>query len=66
MKFNISLVTRIGWALAIIIAWALHKWNAEGSIIGVLVVVCGWTSIKIVDEGITAALLLARANKNED
>jgi len=66
MKFNISLVTRIGWALAIITAWALHGWNAEGSIIGVIVVVCGWTSIKIVNEGITATLLLARNNKDED
>lgn len=65
MKFNIALVTRIGWALAIIIAWALHGWNAEGSIIGVLVVVCGWTSIKIVNEGITATLIVTR-NKDED
>lgn len=65
MKFNIVLVTRIGWALAIIIAWALHRWNTEGSIIGVLVVVCGWTSIKIVNEGITAALIATR-NKDED
>lgn len=66
MNFNISLVTRIGWALAIITAWALHGRNAEGSIIGVIVVVCGWTSIKIVNEGITAALLISRNNKDED
>ena len=66
MKFNIAIVTRIGWALAIIIAWALHGWNAEGSIIGVLVVVCGWTSIKIVNEGIIAALIATHNNKDED
>ena len=66
MKFNIVLVTRIGWALAIIIAWALHGWNAEGSIIGGLVVVCGWTSIKIVNEGIIAALIATRKDKDED
>jgi len=63
---NLVLVTRIGWAVALLAAWTARAWNNDGSVIGVLIIVCGWVSIRIVSEGITASLLLMRADENEN
>jgi hypothetical protein len=63
---NLTLITRIGWAVALLAAWTARAWNSDGSVIGVLIVVCGWTSVRIVSEGITASLLLMRADEDEE
>lgn len=63
---NLALVTRVGWAVALLAAWTARAWNSDGSVIGVLIVVCGWVSVRIVSEGITASLLLMRADEGEE
>jgi hypothetical protein len=60
---SLKLVTQVGWAVALLAAWTARAWNSDGSVIGVLIVVCGWVSVRIVSEGITASLLLMRADE---
>lgn len=63
---SLKLVTQVGWAVALLGAWTARAWNSDGSIIGVLIVVCGWVSVRIVSEGIAASLILARADEDEE
>jgi len=63
---KLPLVTRIGWACAMIAAWTARAWSADGSVVGVVIVICGWATVKIVSEGITASLLLMRADEDEE
>jgi hypothetical protein len=49
-----------------IAAWTARAWSADGSVIGVVIVICGWATVKIVSEGITASLLLMRADEDEE
>ena len=62
---NLVLITRVGWAVALLAAWTARAWNSDGSVIGVLIVVCGWVSVRIVSEGIAASLLLTRADDED-
>ena len=63
---SLKLVTQVGWAVALLGTWTARAWNNDGSIIGVLIVVCGWVSVRIVSEGIAASLILTRADEDEE
>lgn len=62
---KLILFTRIGWACALLAAWAFRAWNSDGSIIGIVIVICGWSSVRIISEGIIASSLIMKANDED-
>jgi hypothetical protein len=53
-------VVRICWATLLISMFIMSKWDKERAILGFLIVVTSWTSVKIVNEALLSTIELIK------